>query len=348
MSEEKLKKSSFLNKFDESVKKIKGVSSDIRYPEFFFDSGSCIINKVISEHYSGGYAEGRMTMITGPANSGKSFLCGNAIKCAQDKGFGVFIIDSEQSLDSVYLSKIGVNVNDPNFIIKGLNTISSATQVINKFFEVYNSLSKDERIPFLIVIDSLDFLSTDAQTEKFERGEMSVDMGIKIKQLADLQANILHNIKPHHIAVIATKAPYANQDPVTKKRIPWIITPKLMFAYSQVLLVTNTWIKDNTSNIYEGINLTVFGFKTRFAKPFQKCVIDVPYETGMDWYTGILEAAESMGIINKNKAWYEFENSKFQKNKFNDYKKKIFECLLKRENEILAYNIDETISDELE
>lgn len=334
---------SFLNKFNTSVDKIKSVSGNTRYPDFFFDSGSCIINKIMSDRYDGGFAEGRMSMISGPSNSGKSFILGNVIKASQQKNYGVFVIDTEGALDDRYLSKIGVDVDAPNFIIKGISNIPDATKVTSEFFSAYASAPKEEQIPFLIAIDSLDFLMSKSQEEKYEKGEMSVDMGLRIKQLADMQANIMHAIKPFPIAVICTKDPYVNQDERTKLRQPYVITEKLRFAYSQILMITNTMSKDTTTNLYNGINLTAFGTKTRFAKPFQKCVVEVPYDEGMDWYTGILEAAVSLGIVDKNGSWYSFEDSKFQKNKFDDYKHEIYLRVVEHESETLSY--EETSDD---
>ena len=39
--------------------------------------------------------------------------------------------------------------------------------------------------------------------------------------------------------------------------------------------------------------------KTRFAKPFESVQIKIPYETGMNPYSGFVELCESIGILTK-------------------------------------------------
>lgn len=331
---------SFLSKLDQSVDKMDGVSQSASYPEFFFDTGSCIINKVMSDRYNGGYGQGRMAMIAGPANSGKSFLAGNAIRQALNAGYGAFVIDSENALDDVYMGKIGVDVNNPNYSYKGVDTLRDAKKLVSEFFKLYREAPKEEQIPYLIVVDSIDELRTDTQKEKDDKGETHNDMGQQVKQLREFQSNIMHQIKHLPMSAVVTKQPYVNQDNYTNKREPYIITQKLRFAYSQILFVTNKLLKDNTTDKFEGINLEVYGYKTRFAKPFQKCVIEVPYESGIDWYSGVLEASEALGIVTRKGSWYTFGDDKFQRKGFSEYKEAIFDVLKQTEG-TLQYEIPE-------
>ena len=330
---------SFMEKVKKTTSKMSNVSESAPYPEFFFDSGSCIINKIISDSYTGGYAQGRMAMLAGLSNSGKSFLVGNAIRQALDAGYGVLAIDSENALDEVYMQKIGVDVENPLYGYYGVNSISDATKVLATFFNEYEKAPESEQIPYLIAIDSLDELMTDSQVEKSNKGETAGDMGQQVKQLKKFQSTIMHRIKSLPIAVICTKQPYINQDSYTNKREPTIITPALRFAYTQILMITNKLLKDNLANEFIGINLEVFGHKTRFAKPFQQCVVEVPYESGMDWYSGVLQAAEAAGIVTRNGAWYSFGDVKFQRKTFDDHKEAIFEELKKQESKQLVYEI---------
>lgn len=334
---------SFLSKLDKTASGMKGVSNSASYPEFFFDTGSCVINKIISDRYDGGYAQGRMAMLAGPSNSGKSFLAGNAIKQALNAGYGALVIDSENALDEVYLSKIGVDIDNPLFNYKGLNSLDDATALISSFFKEYNSAPDDEKIPYLIVIDSVDELKISTKAEKWEKGVIHNDMGQNAKLLKEFQSNIMHSVKHLPIGVICTKQPYDNQDAYTNKRDPHVITSSLRFAYSQILLVTNKLIRDTKTNKFDGINLSVFANKTRFAKPFQQCVIEVPYESGIDWYSGVLEAAEAMGVVSRSGAWYTFGDQKFQKKTFETVRNDVFEAL-KLQSGVLEY--DELTEDE--
>lgn len=316
-----------MQKVDKAVDKMDDVSNAATYPKYFFDTGSCIINQIISGDYKGGYPSGRMTMLAGPSGSGKSFLLGNAIREALNAGYGVFVLDSENALDEEYLQSIGVDINHPLFNYKGVNSIDSATKVFATFFNAYEDAPEDEQIPYLMCLDSLDQLLTSSQEDKGHKGESAGDMGQKAKQLKQFQSIILHRIKPLNVAVVATKQPYMNQDGYTNKQKPYIITESLRFAYTQILLVTNKYLKNPLTNEFSGINLQVFGEKTRLTKPYQKCIVEVPYDEGMDWYSGVLQAAESVGVVKRNGAWYSYGDVKFQKKTFNDHKHAIFEQL---------------------
>ena len=319
-----------------------GVSNESNPPDFYFDTGSAIINKIISGKYKdGGYPQGRLTMIAGPSNAGKSFLVGNAIKSTLENGWGVLAIDSENALDSVYLQNMGIDTDNPLYSYKGITELGKVKKVISEFFKAYKAAPKEEQIPFLITIDSLDELRSSVQTDKDEKGEIHKDFGLKVQQTAEIQSMIMHNIGDLPIACIATKQPYRNQDTYTNKQDPWVITEKLKFAYTQVIFVTNSMLRDATTKNYEGIKLKVFGKKTRLTKPFQQCVVEVPYETGMDWYTGILEAAESIGIVKKSGSWYKFDGNNFQRKNFEEYREQVFEALLEREGEAIKYNDEE-------
>lgn len=337
----KKKVPSFLTGLNKKTSKMDNVSGMASFPSFFVDTGSAIVNKLISGKYDRGYPESRMTMIAGPSGAGKSFLAGNGARSAQKADMGVLILDSENALDTMFLSNLDIDLDDPAFDYKGVDSIDQVNAILGEFFKLYRASPKDEQIPFFILIDSLDNLDTSSQKEKAKKGETAHDQGQQVKQLKRMQANIMHQIKDLPIAVVCTKQPYKEQHPQKKLREPYVITEALRFAYSQILLATNRMLKSEKTNKFEGIILEVMATKTRFCKPYQKCVIEVPYEEGMDWYSGILEASVAMGIVEKNYAWYTYKGNKFQIGGFDEYKEEIFQDLLKMEDDILDYEIPE-------
>jgi RecA DNA recombination protein len=60
----------------------------------------------------------------------------------------------------------------------------------------------------------------------------------------------------------------------------------------------------------------------------------------MDKYTGILDAAVALGIVEKNKAWYSYNDNSFQKGGFSEYRDAIFEDVISKENEALNVQLD--------
>lgn len=322
-----MSKSNPLANFKKSRNKIKGVITDSRPPQCWLSTGFKILNKTISGSYEKGYAGGRLAMLTGPSSSGKSLLAIAAAVEAQKQGYGVFIVDTEHALDDEYMEAIGLNVDDELFFYQKVNSISNAKKVMSSFIDDYRS-NKDDLPPFVMLVDSLDQLKTESHVGKAEDGEIYNDQGLHAKQLKQMCSDWAQDIGDLDIFGIATKQPYKNQDPIMSKVKPWIITDALRFPFSQIILATNVFLKDKATKVTEGIKLTAFADKTRFCKPFQKCVVEVPYDIGIDPYNGILYAAASIGVVDKNGSWYIFNGHKFQYGGASEHIEDIYKKLL--------------------
>lgn len=316
-----------LKDFRKKREKISGVTTSSAPPSYWLNTGFFTVNKVISGSYTKGYASSRLTMLSGPSNAGKSLLAISAAVEGQKRGYGVFIIDTEHALDDDYMRAVGLDVDDDNFFYQDVGTITAAKKVMTEFTKAYRE-DKANLPPFVMIVDSLDQLRTDAHSIKAEKGEIQNDQGQQAKQLKQFCSDWAHDIKDLDIFGIGTKQPYQNQDPIMSKVTPWIITPGMRFPFSQILLVTNVYLKDDKTKKYEGVKITAKADKTRFCKPFQKCVVEVPYDCDLDPYNGILEAAVSIGAIEKNGAWYTFNGNKFQESSSEKYIAEVFEKLI--------------------
>lgn len=331
------KKGSFLDAFN--AEKVEGVSTSAPAPQFWLDTGSLMLNHILSGSYDKGWASGRLGAIVGPSGAGKSFLAAGAIKQALDIEWGVLAIDSENALDDDFLLKMDANITDnPFYNYRGVDTIPQCLSVVQKFIKNYKT--SKETMPFLIVIDSLDMLMTQNEFDQYEEGEMSGDQGQQAKQIKALLKRFVNDVKGTNIHMLCTKQAYKEQDKIAAFTNPWVINEAFKFAFSQMLLVSKFMLKDDKTKIFEGINLKARGEKTRFAKPFQQVTIEVPYETGMDRFTGLLDAAAALGIVKKEKAWYTYGEIKFQKSNFEKVKDDVFKEIMARESEALNVQLD--------
>jgi len=89
----------FTNLLEKSAKshvKLKGFS-DI---DEFIPTGNYMLNALMSGSIFGGYPNTRSVGIAGDSGTGKTFLCMNAVREAQKKGYVVFYIDTEGALDT--------------------------------------------------------------------------------------------------------------------------------------------------------------------------------------------------------------------------------------------------------
>src|ERR1017187_2619363 len=98
----------FLKTFRKQLDAIENVSTDFRPPLYFFNTGNYAINRILSGDYFRGIPQGRISLLAGPSDTGKSFLVCNFMTNAQKDGAFVLAIDSEHALDPEYLKRINV------------------------------------------------------------------------------------------------------------------------------------------------------------------------------------------------------------------------------------------------
>lgn len=284
-------------------------------PRYWFSTGNFALNKIISGSFLRGIPQGRITCFTGPSRSGKSFLAANAMREAQRQGAHIVVIDSENALDDEFVGSIGVNT-EKNYTYVGVNTIPQAKKVVSKFVQGYKGeYGDDPDAPqVLIIVDSLDMMMTETELEHFEKGVSKGDQGQRSKQLKQILREFVQAIKRYNISMVVTAQVYRNQDPRSGEG-PWVVSDAIQFALSQIVLVTKLKLRDDKQKeIVHGIRMKTEGFKTRFTKPFQTVTIEVPYDTGMDPYNGLLDVAVELGVCEKkgsryliageDKSWY--------------------------------------------
>lgn len=290
----------FLKDFDKEMTKAGLESGSASPPEYYHSSGNYVLNKIMSGSFTKGLAaQGRVTGLAGPSGSGKSFVASNVMREAQKDGAFLLVLDSENALDSEFVSKIGVNP-DEGFMYFDPVTIPQVTKIVSSFIVKYKKANATDMV--LIVIDSLDMLMTETEEGHFEKGDTKGDQGQRNKQLKAMLRTFVQSIKNTNISMIVTSQVYKNQD-VTNGEGLWIVSDAVKYSLSQICLLQKLKLKDKVTNLTHGIRMKVEGFKTRFTQPYQTATIEVPYETGMDPYNGLFTVAKDLGIIEQRGAW---------------------------------------------
>jgi RecA/RadA recombinase len=149
-------------------------------------------------------------------------------------------------------------------------------------------------------------LITPNQEKQFMEGDQKGDMGIKAKQVTAMLRVLISKIASLPIGVILTNHVYNSQDKYT----PDQIAGGMMVEFSTSLLIQmNKYLLKEDEEGHEtkeitGIRTTTVVRKSRYAKPFERIKINIPYETGMDPYSGLFELLEKKGCFNKAGSWY--------------------------------------------
>jgi len=298
----------FLDDFKKKVDKMEGVSTHATPPAYWYSTGCYVLNKIISGSFYKGIGQGRLVALAGPPGAGKSYLLANLVKQAQKDGAIIVILDSENALDDNFMSAIGVNVGEENnYFYNGISTVSQVVEIVSEFLKVYKKeygANNPEAPKVLIAIDSLDMLSTDSEVENFEKGIQKGDQGQKSKQLKTMLKTMVNGVKAHNISIVATTQVYKNQDIKNGDGV-WIVNNAISFSFSQIVLLTKLKLKmDKSKADVDGIRMICDCLKTRHTKPFQKVIVSVPYDTGMDPYSGLVDTLVALGILVLKGSWY--------------------------------------------
>lgn len=287
----------------EITKSIEGLSIGFNDPTDWISTGNYALNYLISGDFHKGIPLGKVTVFAGESGAGKSYFCsGNIIKNAQEQGIFVVLIDSENALDEDWLKALGVDTSDSKLLKLSMAMIDDVAKTIATFMSDYKALPEGERPKVLFVIDSLGMLLTPTDVNQFEAGDMKGDMGRKPKALTSLVRNTVNMIGQYNVGLVCTNHTYASQDmfdPDDK------ISGGQGFIYASSIVVAMKKMKlkededGNKITDVTGIRAGCKVMKTRYAKPFEGVQVKIPYETGMNPYSGMVDMAEKRGLLKK-------------------------------------------------
>lgn len=298
-----------LTKFRTNItKSINGISTGFNDPSVWISTGNYCLNYLISNDFHRGVPLGKSTMFAGQSGSGKSFVVsGNIVREAQKKGVFVVLIDTENALDEAWLRALGVDTAEDKLMRISAAMIDDVAKVISDFMAEYkanySSEKKEDRPKVMFVIDSLGMLMTPTDVAQFEKGEMKGDMGRKPKALKALVTNVTNMFGEYDIGLVTTNHSYASQD---------MFDPDdkisggqgVVYAASIVVAMQKRKLKEdeegNKTAEVTGIRSAIKIMKSRYAKPFETMEIKIPYDTGMNPYSGLVDLFEMRGVIAKS------------------------------------------------
>jgi len=292
------------SKFRKDItKSIDGMSIGFNDPTDWISTGNFALNYLISGDFNKGIPLGKVTVFAGESGAGKSYICsGNIVKNAQDQGIFVVLIDTENALDELWLHNLGVSTDESKLLKLNMAMIDDVAKTISTFMQDYKSLPDGERPKVLFVVDSLGMLLTPTDVNQFEAGDMKGDMGRKPKALTSLVRNSVNFFGSYNVGMVCTNHTYASQDmfdPDDK------ISGGQGFIYASSIVVAMKKMKlkededGNKITDVMGIRAGCKVMKTRYAKPFEGMQIKIPYETGMNPYSGMVDLAEKRGLLKK-------------------------------------------------
>ena len=251
----------------------------------------------------GGYPKGRIIEIYGPESSGKTTFALHAIAEVQRQGGRAAFIDAEHSLDPVYASNLGVNIND---------LLLSQPDTGEQALEICDALVKSEAVN-IIVIDSVAALVPQAEIDG-EMGDSHV--GLQARLMSQALRKLSGSINKTNTIVI-----FINQ---LREKVGVMFgnpetTPggKALKYYASVRLDIRRGeqIKQGSDVIGNKTNIKVV--KNKVAPPFKTAVVDIMYGEGISKEGELIDLSSDANIMEKSGAWYSYNGEKVGQGKEN-------------------------------
>jgi len=321
-----------VSKFRKTItKNIEGINVGFDTdPELWISTGNYTLNYLISGDFNKGIPMSRVTMLAGESGSGKSFISsGNIVRNAQKQGIYTIIIDTENAIDEQWLQALDVDTSEEKLLKVGITMVDDVSKFISDFMDEYEkdhgNLPLKEQPPVLFVIDSLGMLMTITEINQAETGDLKGDMGRKAKTLKHLVNFCNRKMARFNIGVVATNHTYSSQnmfspDPVVSGGNGF------MYASSIILAMRKSKLKEdedgNKTTEVSGIRAVCVVTKTRFnhSAIFKQVSINIPFDKGMDEYSGLFDFFESNKILIKEGNRYAYSG---KSGEFKEFRKNI-------------------------
>jgi len=270
-----------------------GIVGDIKS---YIDTGNYALNALLSGSLYGGIPNNKIITFAGDPSTGKTWFVLGIVKnyLEQFKNAGVFFFESEGALTSSMISSRGIDTKRmfmcPVETIEDFKT--QALRIVNKQLEIPEA----DRRPIMICLDSLGMLSSTKEMEDTASGSDKADMTKARSIKAALRTLTLRCAKAE-IPVLITNHVYNAISYIPTKTMGGGMG--IVFAAAIVVFLSKSKIKDEDKAVI-GTTITCVTNKSRLTREFQRCQVQLIFESGLRKYSGLLELGEKYGVIKKD------------------------------------------------
>ena len=236
----------------------------------------------------GGIPRGRITEFYGVERSGKSTTALQTCAVCQQAGGIILYVDSEHALDKKYCTQLGLDVDDPSFILVQTTTADDAFNTIIKYL--------DARVVDLIIIDSLANMVPLSMDEQYhENGVGKALVGTKARlstAFTELAVSRVHKSNAAMIVLQQMRTKMAPGQPVRETSA----SPNSV-KHNTSLRIKFSRVSDTISGL-RGDESMRGDFQESIAKveknkvgpPFMQSLFRLGYGSGADYYLNLVNS----------------------------------------------------------
>ncbi len=252
-----------------------------------------------------GIPVGRLTVIRGWESSGKTTLVTHLVAETQRLGGIAVLLDSEFAFDDLRAKTVGVDTDE--LLLGTPETIESAITEIEDVIDAIRDEFPDKLA--LVVWDSVAATATQAEIEgEFGDGKA---VGAHAKLISTAMRRIRGTIKAERIALVVVNqnrenvniGPFGGSSSgsrmIAEKPLGFHASLIIDMAKGEELYED----KKEKKNPY-GIKARTKVTKNKCSNPFGRATVICTFDHGFDQPQALLEVAVKIGMIDKNRGWY--------------------------------------------
>lgn len=284
----------------------------------WIDTGSYVLNAIISGSLHGGIPKGRVTMLAGESMTGKSLFVMKILAAAQKNGLIPVIFDTENAIDPEGAERLGLDVSKVKYV-----PCVSIEQTRNALFKFLTSV-KEKQLEgkFIIAIDSLGNLQSELSLSRMGKDNTSSDMGTNARAMKSLMQTCTNLGAITQTTIICTNHVYDNPAalfPSIEKNMPggkscvYLPSVTVQLARKPMKSDGGKTMDGETAvaqKSYAGIIIRALTRKNRFIKQYLEGEMYLSFASGLDRYYGLIDLAVGLGAVIQTGATYQLEDGK--------------------------------------
>jgi len=284
--------------------------------EGWVDTGSYVLNAIVSGSIHGGIPKGRVTMLAGESMTGKSLFVQKILANAQKAGLIPVIFDTENAVDGEGAARLGLDITKVKYV-----PCISIEQTRNALFKFLTAV-KEKKLEgkFIIAIDSLGNLQSELELARMGKDSTSSDMGTKARAMKSLMQTCTNLGAVTQTTILCTNHVYDDPSamfPSIEKHMPGgkacVYLPSVTVQLARKPMKSDDG-KTTDGELavgqksYAGIIIRALTRKNRFIKQYLEGEMYLSFANGLDRYYGLLDLAVGMGVIVQNGSTYALED----------------------------------------
>tara|TARA_R110002020_G_scaffold19585_5_gene67492 strand:- start:3747 stop:4913 length:1167 start_codon:yes stop_codon:yes gene_type:complete len=284
----------------------------------WIDTGSYVLNAIVSGSIHGGIPKGRVTMMGGESMTGKTLFVLKILANAQKEGLIPVIFDTENAVDPEGAERIGLDITKVKYV--PCVTIEQTRNALFKFLTAVKEKGLEGK--FIIAIDSLGNLQSELEHNRMGKDSTSSDMGTKARAMKSLMQTCTNLGATTQTTILCTNHVYDDPSamfPSIEKNMPG--GKSIVYLPSVTIQLARKPMKSDGGKTmdaetavgqknYAGVLIRALTRKNRFIKQYLQGEMFLSFHTGLDRYYGLLDLAVGVGAVIQTGSTYQLPDGK--------------------------------------